>query len=197
MTMRMGVDEIRTAVVLAAMLLWVLVGHTADRGTGDIVSPKADPSLLAHWTFDELSGTNCADASGHGWQASLERPAAGFGRTRGIHGHALSLRGVYALRTRLVVPGGEWAAVTFSAWVRPRDLSSYREIFRQECSNRLLFSFQEGGAILSLGLNIGGYVECDAPIQTGEVLDGPQSAAWDQAENRMHFQKALLEWLLI
>jgi ornithine carbamoyltransferase len=31
---------------------------------------------------------------------------------------------------------------------------------------------------------------------TDEVLDGPQSAAWDQAENRMHFQKALLEWLL-
>jgi len=31
---------------------------------------------------------------------------------------------------------------------------------------------------------------------TAEVLDGPQSAAWDQAENRMHFQKALLEWLL-
>ncbi|MDI6854493.1 MAG: ornithine carbamoyltransferase [Deltaproteobacteria bacterium] len=31
---------------------------------------------------------------------------------------------------------------------------------------------------------------------TGEVLDGPQSAAWDQAENRLHFQKALLEWLL-
>jgi ornithine carbamoyltransferase len=31
---------------------------------------------------------------------------------------------------------------------------------------------------------------------TADVLDGPQSAAWDQAENRMHFQKALLEWLL-
>jgi ornithine carbamoyltransferase len=31
---------------------------------------------------------------------------------------------------------------------------------------------------------------------TAEILDGPQSAAWDQAENRMHFQKALLEWLL-
>jgi len=31
---------------------------------------------------------------------------------------------------------------------------------------------------------------------TAAVLDGPQSAAWDQAENRMHFQKALLEWLL-
>ena len=31
---------------------------------------------------------------------------------------------------------------------------------------------------------------------TSPVLDGPQSAAWDQAENRLHFQKALLEWLL-
>lgn len=31
---------------------------------------------------------------------------------------------------------------------------------------------------------------------TGEILDGPQSAVWDQVENRLHFQKALLEWML-
>jgi ornithine carbamoyltransferase len=31
---------------------------------------------------------------------------------------------------------------------------------------------------------------------TGEVLDGPRSAAWQQAENRLHAQKALLERLL-
>jgi ornithine carbamoyltransferase len=31
---------------------------------------------------------------------------------------------------------------------------------------------------------------------TAEVLEGQQSAVWDQAENRLHFQKALLEWLL-
>ncbi len=31
---------------------------------------------------------------------------------------------------------------------------------------------------------------------TAEVLDGPASAAWDQAENRLHAQKALLAWLL-
>jgi ornithine carbamoyltransferase len=31
---------------------------------------------------------------------------------------------------------------------------------------------------------------------TAEVIDGPQSAIWDEAENRLHVQKAILLWCL-
>ncbi len=32
---------------------------------------------------------------------------------------------------------------------------------------------------------------------TAEVIDGPQSVVWDEAENRMHAQKALMEYLVL
>ena len=155
--------------VLIAWAAWTVAVVGGDSAAAPV---KPSQSLLAHWTFDEASGSECGDSSGHGCDASLERPAAGFARTRGIHGQALSLRGEHALRARVSLPDGGCPAITFSAWVRPMDLSGYREIFRQECPNRLLFSFQEGGSILSLGLNIGGYVECDGSIKSAQAMDG-------------------------
>jgi len=31
---------------------------------------------------------------------------------------------------------------------------------------------------------------------TAAVIDGPQSAVWDEAENRLHAQKGILAWCL-
>lgn len=46
------------------------------------------------------------------------------------------------------------------------------------------------------------FVLHDLPAHRGQeitdsVLDGPRSAVWDQAENRLHAQKAILEYLLL
>lgn len=31
---------------------------------------------------------------------------------------------------------------------------------------------------------------------TSEVMDGPNSVIWDEAENRLHAQKAIMRWCL-
>ncbi|MDP6725592.1 MAG: hypothetical protein QF536_10445, partial [Arenicellales bacterium] len=68
---------------------------------------------------------------------------------------------------------GKLKRISFSAWTRPTRWDGYNEIFRKEDGNRrVLFSFQENGRILSLGLNIGGYIECDAPIDLATLMDG-------------------------
>jgi ornithine carbamoyltransferase len=63
-----------------------------------------------------------------------------------------------------------------------------------------LSPFQVNDALLSLAAPDRVVLHC-LPAHRGEeitadVLDGPASAVWDQAENRLHAQKALLAWLL-
>jgi len=60
--------------------------------------------------------------------------------------------------------------------------------------------FQLNDALLALA-KPSAFVLHDLPAHRGQeitdsVLDGPQSAAWDQAENRLHAQKAILEHLV-
>ena len=60
--------------------------------------------------------------------------------------------------------------------------------------------FQVDEALMAQAAPDATFLHC-LPAHRGEevtdaVIDGPQSAVWDEAENRLHAQKALLLWAL-
>ena len=72
-----------------------------------------------------------------------------------------------------------------------RETEERRLIFAPYQVNQVLFARAADGAIV---------LHC-LPAHRGEeisdeVIDGPHSFVWDQAENRLHTQKALMEWLI-
>ncbi|MDP6543745.1 MAG: hypothetical protein QGH60_07100 [Phycisphaerae bacterium] len=134
----------------------------------------ADKSLVAHWTFDDVASgrTDCADSSGNGLNASLESKAKLTG-IEGVFGRAMRLAGNHKLRIKGKYDFSKIKKITLTAWVLPDSFQQYNEIFRKDDGDkRILFSFQGTGSILSLGLNVNGYAECDARIDRKVLLDG-------------------------
>ena len=71
-----------------------------------------------------------------------------------------------------------------------------------EAANRhnLLKPYQVNERLMSLAAPGAIFLHC-LPAKRGEevtagVIDGPQSVVWDEAENRLHAQKAILDWCL-
>ncbi|HEY8210661.1 MAG TPA: ornithine carbamoyltransferase [Myxococcaceae bacterium] len=85
--------------------------------------------------------------------------------------------------------------VTTDVWTsmgQEKESAQRRQAFAEYCVDSALLSKAKRTTIV---------LHC-LPAHRGEeissdVLDGPQSAAWDEAENRMHVQKALLEKLIL
>jgi ornithine carbamoyltransferase len=64
----------------------------------------------------------------------------------------------------------------------------------------VLRPFQVDGALMAVAAKDAIFMHC-LPAHRGdevtaEVIDGPQSVVWDEAENRLHVQKAILAWCL-
>jgi ornithine carbamoyltransferase len=64
----------------------------------------------------------------------------------------------------------------------------------------LLAPYRVDEALMSCAKRDAIFMHC-LPAKRGEevtagVIDGPQSVVWDEAENRMHVQKAILAWCL-
>jgi ornithine carbamoyltransferase len=80
-----------------------------------------------------------------------------------------------------------WTSMGFEAENEVR-----REAFAAWCVNREMMAAAAPDALFMHCLPAHRGEEVEA-----EVIDGPQSVVWDEAENRMHVQKALMEYLLL
>ena len=143
-----------------------------------------DPSLIGRWSFNSDTDKTVVCDTNPAFNAPCSVPLQ---YTPGLEGKAIQLAGRYsiAIPSSLIQP--ELKQFTISCWIKPDAKSAssrYAEIFRKEDGERrILFSFQENMTQLSLGLNSGGYRECDAQIAPEEVLDGDWhfiAAAFDQ-----------------
>ena len=112
--------------------------------------------------------------------AAAQRIAAETGGSAAVVGDpALAVKGADVLATDVWVSMGQ------------QDAPARRQA---------LAPFQVSGELLALAADGAIVLHC-LPAHRGEeitagVIDGPASAVWDQAENRLHAQKALLAWLL-
>ncbi len=83
------------------------------------------------------------------------------------------------------------AAVISDCWVSMGDEDQGRR-------QNLLQPYQVNAALMSRAASDAIFLHC-LPAHRGEevtdeVIDGPQSAVWDEAENRLHAQKGVLAW---
>jgi len=122
----------------------------------------------------ESPGSFAPDTARPVWNSGMLKEAAPAPEgLRAVTEKTLILSGRHALRTESSFLPEKMGGFSISAWVRPESFDPYNEIFRIESSEgRVLFSFQEKGSVLSLGLDANGYQECDAAIRPESMLDG-------------------------
>jgi ornithine carbamoyltransferase len=92
-----------------------------------------------------------------------------------------------AVRGAHVVTTDVWTSMGFEA--------------EAEARNRAFAGYMVDAAMMAAASDDAIFMHC-LPAHRGEeaaaeVVDGPQSVVWDEAENRLHVQKALMEYLLL
>ncbi|SDW75843.1 ornithine carbamoyltransferase [Nitrosomonas communis] len=92
-----------------------------------------------------------------------------------------------AVKNADLVTTDVWTSMGFEAEEEAR-----KDAFADFCVDEEMMSYAKKDAL---------FMHC-LPAHRGEevaaeVLDGPQSVVWDEAENRLHAQKALMEYLLL
>jgi ornithine carbamoyltransferase len=130
----------------------------------------------------ELLGFTVHLSAPSGYEPDLA--AAGIGDTRCCQ---LFKDPMDACRGAHLVTTDVWTSMGFEAENEAR-----RAAFADWCVDAEMMAVAQPDAL---------FMHC-LPAHRGEevaadVIDGPQSVVWDEAENRMHVQKALMEYLLL
>ena len=114
----------------------------------------------------------------------IDARAAGVGQTRALK---LFDHPGDACKDAHLVTTDVWTSMGFEAENEAR-----KKAFAEWCVNSQLMAVARPDAL---------FMHC-LPAHRGEevaaeVIDGPQSVVWDEAENRLHVQKALMEFLVL
>ena len=109
-----------------------------------------DSGLIGYWAFDDLTEGVLRDSARVGLDAGVRGDVL---LEDGVFAAAACFKGRHAIRIKANDAFENLPSITISAWVSPKELSGYREIFRKEDGNkRILFSFQNGGRIFNIAL---------------------------------------------
>ena len=178
-----GDERVRLQTVFGRMIWLVVCAAASVAFAGDV-----DQTPLAHWEFEALQDGIFPDKMDN-HPVRIHR-----GNVRldsGVVGKGAAFQGHHEVRVTGGPDFSKTKHLTLAAWVRPTKFDTFNEIFRKEDGERrVLFSFQGAGSVLSLGLNIGGYIECDAPIDRATALDGQwhhAAATFDGKTMRVFF----------
>jgi ornithine carbamoyltransferase len=160
--------------------------YTEHRGSieGKVVAWVGDGNNMANTWLQaaELLGftVHVSTPSGYGVDAKV----AGIQSTR--H-HKVFQDPLEACRGAHLVTTDVWTSMGYEAENEAR-----KKAFADWCVDEAMMQVAHPDAL---------FMHC-LPAHRGEevsaeVIDGPQSVVWDEAENRMHVQKALMEYLLL
>ena len=129
----------------------------------------------------EILGFTLHVSTPSGYEIDSTLAGAGTGCLKTFKSPAAACEGAHLVTTDV------WTSMGFEA-----ENAARQAAFADWCVDAQMMQLAQADAL---------FMHC-LPAHRGEevaadVIDGPQSVVWDEAENRMHVQKALMEYLLL